>query len=88
MAATDARQQQLVDLQGSLEQLAKDSSSREQQLVDLQSSLERLAHDSSGREETLVALQQSVTRYTKWLLVLTIVVAVIGVGTIVIAATH
>lgn len=61
---------------------------RQQQLVDLQASLERLAQSSSDREETLVALQLSVTRYTKWLLVLSIVVALIGLGTIAIAATH
>ena len=61
---------------------------RQQQLVDLQGSLERLAQSSSEREETLVALQLSVTRYTKWLLMLTIVVALIGLGTIAVAATH
>ena len=61
---------------------------RQQQLVDLQGSVERLAQSSSGREETLAPLQVSVTRYTKWLLSLTIVVALIGLGTIAIAATH
>jgi len=73
------------------EALAKrmvETDARQQELVDLQGSLERLAHESSGREEILVALQQSLTRYTKWLLVLTVAVALIGVGTIVIAATH
>lgn len=65
-----------------------ETDARQQQLVELQGSLERLAHESSDREEILVALQQSVTRYTEWLLVLTVVVALIGVGTIVVAATH
>lgn len=92
MVEGDERQRQLVDLQASLERLARDSSGREQQLVTLQQSLEGLTRDSSGREEQLVVLQRSVTKYTKWLLALTVVVAVIGVGSIataiVVAATQ
>jgi len=92
MVESDNRQQELLELQGSLERLAHESSSREKQLVSLQASLESLASESSGREETLVALQQSVTRYTRWLLVLTVVVALTSVASIataiVIAATQ
>lgn len=92
MVESDSRQQELLELEGSLERLARESSDREAQLVTLQASLESLASDSSGREATLVALQQSVTRYTRWLLVLTVVVALTSIGSIatavVIAATQ
>jgi hypothetical protein len=90
-----ARNRQWTEASESMNELAEAlanrmvaTDARQQQLVDLQSSLERLAHESSSREETLVALQQSVTRYTRWLLVLTVAVALIGAGTIVVAATH
>lgn len=70
------------------EALAKrmvESDERQKQLLDLEVSLENLAQE--GR-----VLQESIRRYTKWLLALTVVVALIGLGsiaaTIVLAATH
>jgi hypothetical protein len=62
-----------------------ESDERQKQLLDLQVSLENLARDGK-------VLQASIKTYTKWLLALTVVVALIGVGsiaaTIVVAATH
>lgn len=48
--------------------------------------------EGDERQKELVVLQESVERYTKWLLVLTVVVTLVGIGsiaaTIVVAATQ
>src|ERR1019366_1705562 len=82
----------LNDLGEILAKRMGESDERQKQLLDLQASLERLAQDSTARETRLVALQEDVQRYTKWLLRLTVIVAAIGlasiVATIVVTATH
>jgi hypothetical protein len=82
----------LNDLGEILAKRMVESDERQKQLLDLQASLERLAQDSTARETRLVALQEDVQRYTKWLLRLTVIVAAIGlasiVATIVVTATH
>jgi hypothetical protein len=62
--------------------LPGESDDRQRRFVDLQASLEQLARDGEEREKTLIDLQLSVTRYTRWPVALTIVLAVLGVAAI------
>jgi len=72
----------LSELGTTLATRMRENDQRQQQLVDLQASLERMTREGEQREKTLVELQVSVTLYTRWLLALTVVLAVLGIGTI------
>jgi hypothetical protein len=56
----------------------RDTDERQNRLVELQASLEELARGGEQRKKTMVALQISVEKYTRRLVVLTIVLAVSG----------
>jgi hypothetical protein len=60
----------------------RESAERQRRLVELQANLEAIARSGEERERTMVALQISVEKYTRRLVVLTIVVAVLGAGAI------
>jgi hypothetical protein len=69
----------------------RESAERQRRLVELEANLEAIARSGEEREQTMVALQVSVEKYTRGLVVLTIVLAVIGalaIGATIWAATR
>jgi hypothetical protein len=91
LSAKRQRQRQWDQTAESMEELGEilakraiESDKRQQQLVDLQASLEGIAQDGK-------VMQASMARYTRWLVILTVAVTVIGIAsiaaTIVVAAT-
>ncbi len=60
----------------------RDTDERQQRLVELQASLEELTRAGEQRERRMVALQESVERYTRVLVILTVVLAALGLGAI------
>lgn len=69
----------------------RESAERQRRLVELEANLEAIARSGEEREQTMVALQVSVEKYTRGLVVLTIVLAVLGavaIGTTIWAATR
>ena len=80
----DQATESMKDLGETLAKRAIESDKRQQQLVDLQASLEDIAQDGK-------VMQASMARYTRWLVILTVAVTVIGIAsiaaTIIVAAT-
>lgn len=58
----------------------RQSDARSKQLLELQASLEGLALASDVRDAHLLELQDSIAQLTRWLVVLTIVLGIIGLG--------
>jgi hypothetical protein len=60
----------------------RETDERQERLVELQASLEEMARAGEQRERTMIALQVCVEKYTRRLVVLTVVLAVLGAGAI------
>jgi hypothetical protein len=60
----------------------RETDERQERLVELQASPEEMARAGEQRERTMIALQVCVEKYTRRLVVLTVVLAVLGAGAI------
>jgi hypothetical protein len=70
----------MVEVANALTARMRQSDERSKQLLELQASIERLAREGDVRDRHLLDLQASIEGLTRWLVRLTIILGVIGLG--------